>query len=255
MKRIEEINNQIEEAIEKLKRDFEDPMVLIAGDFNKKPITPALDNFPDITELGTGPTRKDEALDLLYANFNNQVATKEIRPPLVSIDGKPSDHGIIHAKYDLKNYHPFRWKIVKSRPRTTMGDRRFEEWVKNQSWTQVLDTQNANIKAEKLVEEIDRIMNYAYPTKTSKVRSSDDPWITDFIREKIDDRMFVYEREGRSALWKIHKKYTTTLIRNSKRDYYQKFTKKAITTGDSRLYFQVVGRLKDRQCPPPLLSI
>ena len=47
------------------------------------------------------------------------------------------------------------------------------------------------------------------------------------------------------------KKYTNELVRDSNEAYYKKFTERALLTKDSRLYYQVIGRLRSTETPKP----
>ena len=53
----------------------------------------------------------------------------------------------------------------------------------------------------------------------------------------------IHKRKKRTDRWKELKRQTTLLIKQSKSEYYRKYT------GDSRLYYKVVGRLKRRESP------
>ena len=47
------------------------PLIFIGGDMNRKCIGPAIDDFPDICQINSEPTRKDACLDILYSNAND----------------------------------------------------------------------------------------------------------------------------------------------------------------------------------------
>ena len=51
-----------------VKRRLDDPMVLVAGDYNQWEMEEALVDFPDIQEHGTGNTRGDRRICLLYTS-------------------------------------------------------------------------------------------------------------------------------------------------------------------------------------------
>ena len=102
-----------------------------------------------------------------------------------------------------------------------------------------------------MVGALDNLMDQVFPEKTKKIKNTDNPWITDFIWSKITSQKRIYDQEDRSTNWKQMKAYTNKLIKDSKKSYYRRFTDKAIATKDSRLYYQVVNRLKTTENPRP----
>lgn len=236
------------EEISRVKTELNDPMVVIGGDYNKKPFNMSIANFPDITVIPTGLTRKDETLNLVMTNSKSVQA--EVRDPLKSADGAlKSDHSSIFVKARFRAEHRFEWKRIRSRPKTKKGDKKFLDWINAQNWDIVRNENDPNLMAKKLVKLLDLIITEAYPVKHRKIRSTDDPWITDAIRKIIKDRMDVFKKKKRSARWKVIKKESACMIKDSKKEYYQKFTKLAAETGDPSLYYKVVNRLKDRRAP------
>ena len=121
--------------------------------------------------------------------------------------------------------------------------------MSNQDWHEILAAQCAHEKAEKLMKTFQDAMDNFFPEKTKKIRDTDDPWITDQIWRRIRTRKKKFKKEERSENSKTLKEETTRLIRESKADYYKKYTELAKETGDPALYYKVVNRLKDRQSP------
>ena len=113
----EEIMNFI-----RLESDFEDPYVIIAGDFNKMNTTSAFCNYPDIAEPEAGATHGAEALDLVFTNFDEYVTSQEIHSPLETEAKQKSDHMVVAASADLLTYDNFTWKSIRTRPKTGRRD-------------------------------------------------------------------------------------------------------------------------------------
>ena len=98
---------------------------------------------------------------------------------------------------------------------------------------------------------INEKMNDFFPYATKTIKSTDAPWMTDHILGRIKARKRVYKRNERSLSWKSHKRETNLLVKNAKRDFYQKFVKLAKETNDPSLYYKAVGRLKVGKQKPP----
>ena len=242
---LEHINNAILQA----KHDMNDPLIIVGGDFNKRDLELAVGDFPDVKIVPTRPTRGNEVLDIVATNFEELVP--EVRDPLTTEDGRPSDHKTIHIRANTLNSDRFTISRIEYRPKTKRGDKLFKRWIEQQSWTEVTHTNNASEKAAVLMGMFEQAITDFYPMKTKKIKSTDDPWITPEIKRHIRTRKRIFERERRGIDWMAKKKETDDMIRGSKKDYYEKFTSLAKENNDPSLYFKVINRLKDRQAPKP----
>ena len=70
----------INDLIHSCKSRYQDPHILVAGDWNRADTDIALCDFPSICRVPTPPTRGDEVLDII--NMNYAVTETEICPPL-----------------------------------------------------------------------------------------------------------------------------------------------------------------------------
>ena len=129
----DEIMQHIANEICKLKQDYEDSYIMIAGDFNKKNTKKAFENYLDINELEAGPTQKNEALDLVFSNFKEHVVQKKVVAPLETEQGLKSDHNTIYAEAALPASDSFSWKYITTRPKTKSGDAVFASLLCRQS--------------------------------------------------------------------------------------------------------------------------
>ena len=205
-----------------------------------------IEEFPDISETGAGATRRGAALDLTYTNFLDSMNLVQVCEHLKNDDGHPSDHDIVYVESNLKNKDRFKWIKYRTRIRNKGGDAVFSKKLREMDWSHVTREPNNNKKAELLVSTLNHLMNESYPMVTRKKKSTDDPWITPFIKSKIKTRKKCYR-------WVHLKKNTDRLIREGKKSYYEKFTELAKKTGDSALYYKVVGRLINSEAPKPFL--
>lgn len=60
--------DHIEGVVIELKRKYQDPHIIIAGDFNQWKIENNLANFSDITEVQVGCTRGTKSIDRIFLN-------------------------------------------------------------------------------------------------------------------------------------------------------------------------------------------
>ena len=73
VRRGKEALDHIEDVVLEIKRQYRDPFIMVAGDFNQWRIQDALQDFPDIREAQVGPTRKDHCIDRIFSNFGRSI--------------------------------------------------------------------------------------------------------------------------------------------------------------------------------------
>ena len=69
---------------------------------------------------------------------------------------------------------------------------------------------------------ITELTDKCFPWQNRRIRSTDDPWITDEIRRAVRTRMRKFKKFQRSRKWQAVKEETDLLIKEAKADYYQK---------------------------------
>ena len=72
----------VENAIQKFKTDLSDPIVIIAGDINRRNIDEAIGIFPDINKYEPLSSRGRYDLDIVATNINQSITACESRSPL-----------------------------------------------------------------------------------------------------------------------------------------------------------------------------
>lgn len=53
----------ISDMVSEVKRRFESPVIMVAGDWNQWDVKRVLDEHPDLAEVDHGPTREDNKID------------------------------------------------------------------------------------------------------------------------------------------------------------------------------------------------
>ena len=235
----------LSEAIAQAKSDFTDPMIFIGGDFNRRDLNKATDPYPDINLYDVPATRLGAKLNLAASNMSAKSTFK--LPPLTTFDGqKKSDHEIIAVETNIPNEDRFIWRTYTTRPRSKTADKAFMEAIKKIKWTELLANKTVNQKVESFNMTLSDLMNKFFPLKYHKVRSTDNPWISQAIRRKIRARKKIFRKHGRNKKWKRMKARTDQAIRRKKEDYYKKFKEKALLSSDPSLYYKAIRGLKDR---------
>ena len=93
---------------------YNEPLIVVAGDFNQWDISDALSHYVDIEEVRAGPTRGTRAIDRVFVNFPRAVYSGETLEPLEtdpSLDSprRQSDHKVVLVKSKLDRLKTFEW--------------------------------------------------------------------------------------------------------------------------------------------------
>ena len=102
-------------------------------------------------------------------------------------------------------------------------------------------------------QKIEDLNNKHFQWKERKVRSTDDPWITDKIRRAIKRRNRAYEKnkKKRGDRWKIFKRHTNELISEEKLKYYEHEEKKLQVFNPKAVPYKIVKDLTEPERPQP----
>ena len=172
-------------------------------------------------------------------------------PPIESEDGLKSDHGIIIAEATLRHTDRFTIRKIQVRPRTTRGNKKFEERIKSCEWESVIDAPTVDEMVERLEALTGAWMDEAFPTRTFKLKNTDLPWIIYEIKAAIKKRKRIFAKtEKRTVEWKKAKEETDKMITESKKSFFEKMKKTAVEKRSSALYYRAVSKIKDKEKPP-----
>ena len=71
---------------------------------------------------------------------------------------------------------------VTFRPLPKYGLQKFESWIKNENWSEVMNAKSPDEKAEILQNIVKSKLDETCPEKTTKVASDDQPWYTEQLK-------------------------------------------------------------------------
>ena len=87
-------------------------------------------------------------------------------------------------------------------------------------------------------------MDDFFPYKKKTIKSTDDPWMTPYIKSRIQSRKRTFDKDNRGDRWKEKKRETIELVKNAKSNYYTAHVKKAKESKDPSLHCKAVNCLK-----------
>ena len=239
----------ISDAVSEVKRKFESPVIMVAGDWNQWDVKRVLDEHPDLAEVDHGPTRGDNKIDKFLVNFQRSVVESDVLPPLDDGQGRESDHRIAFVKTKFRIIQDK--KVTYSyRHYTEAGARNFQAWVANHDFSPVLMATDVNQKLELFLACLGQKMDQFFPYKTTVKRERDPPWINPHVRALIRKRRRVYHREGRSTKWKDLMKRVRKLVKKRAANYWN-YQKKSLLKPDAgRTFFKNVKSYNCKEKPP-----
>ena len=98
-------------CVTRAKRQYTDPFVIIAGDFNQWMVEKVLADHIDIQEPLVGPTRSGRSIDQIFTNFAGSIMEARTVPPLETDNAtvKKSDHPVSLIKSNISRISPVKW--------------------------------------------------------------------------------------------------------------------------------------------------
>ena len=207
-------HNAVNKAIRAIKSKYDDPYILVAGDLNRRDIRAATSEFPNIKPILTGPTRNDAVLDVIASNFNSDLVDQGTTSPIENSQGVPSDHNTVFAQFRMQRVPAYTIQKYSYYHITKQGYEQFGDWLREQSWEGISMEKPVDQQVDRLHELFEEGMVQSFEWKTRSKKSSEPCWMTDTIREIIEDRRKMFKTDGfRATRWKILKRKTSTIIK------------------------------------------
>ena len=164
-------------AVTEAKRRYDDPLIVLAGDFNQWKVEEVSEDFPDLAEAMIGPTRGDHCIDRIFANLGTFKAAGTVPPletdPSPEAQSKKSDHMIGYITVEIPRVRPFTMMNYSYRYYSPEGDLEYGQWLAGHKWTEVLRASGSNAKTEIYQKEVTAALDRIFPLITVRRRSTD----------------------------------------------------------------------------------
>ena len=216
---------------------------IIAGDSNDLKLNNILNISPQLSQVVSGPTRlhPPAMLDPIITTLGSYYQAPIIHPPLdpdPDSNGSPSDHlmPVMTPINTINNKSSRTVRKIVVRPLPKSGLKQFEEWIKTQSWSEVLNAKTADEKAEMLHSLVKRKLDETCPEKVTKVASDDQPWFTDKLKRLDRKKRREYKKNRSSDKYKNLKKLYDTKVKAAKKSFKTKMIDDVLTSKDREWY-------------------
>ena len=202
---------------------------IISGDTNDLKLDNILNLSPNMRQLVQGVTRLDPPamLDPIISTLGCYYQQPVCLPPLDAdpdSNGSPSDHLIVVMRpINTLNNKPGRnVREVKVRPLLDSGLAKFKQWIQEQDWTEVLNAESVDNKAEQLHNMVLDKLDEFCPEKTRKISSDDQPWYTEQLKRLNRRIRREFSKKRRSKRYRKLKKLYLKKVLEAKRNFKSK---------------------------------
>ena len=244
----------IADVVLTIKNKHEEPLILVAGDFNQWDVAEALAEFSDIAEVSTPATRGDRKIDKIFTNWPDCVEEGGCCPPLQTEPDEEgqvghSDHKIQYARSRLPRREPVRWETYTYRPYSSAGEAAFLDEMAGQDWREITDCPDVNAKVDRLHDLFDDMLNKHFPLKTMRRKESDLPWLDQAARKMIKKKAAIYKAEGQSPRWEKARSRLETYLDKRQQNFLARQRDKFIGPQAHVSFFRNVKSFKSPEKP------
>ena len=248
---LEEMREALAVEVDAVTKAFKDPLVLVTGDFNHREFGAALNEVGDFDVLGTGPTRGESTIDLVYTNAVNAHVDTRVLPPLESIRGTTSDHRCVYTEVKFPPERNYVWTTQLRRTRDERREKAFAEDMLNRDWGPLTCAENVDVMVGILEEAISELTDRHFPLVRVRKRSNESPWITKKIRRLWKRKIRLYKKAGKSPAWWE----TERVLQESIADARTGFVEKMLEEGNNGKSFYAATKKLSTAAATPQWSV
>ena len=236
--------NYVNDALLALTSKYDDPYIMVGGDFNRRDFKEATRDHPSVKLITTGPTRNHATLDLVGSNCNEDVINSGTVAPIRSSEGTHTDHKTVFVRFRIPRVPSYTIQSYSYHHVDESGHKKFGEWLAKQDWSQL----KSDMSTDELVEELHQLLgcgvSECYRFITRKKKSSEPPWMSDWIRDLIADRRRVFRTDTKRSLrWRVIKKKTRRIIKTRRNKFNTHQIDKLKADTNPRNFFHHVNGL------------
>ena len=245
--------DHLNKVILHIKQSHQDPYLLLAGDFNQWNVEQAIQDYDELVEIDTPPTRDNRRIDRIFTNWNEDITDFRCVPPLetegTAESRSQSDHNIQYACARLTKKEPIKWEIFTHRPYREKNADAFVADLAQVDWTPVYQQYHTNDMAGEYQAVIDDLMDKHFPVKTTKRKENDLPWLNGVALRMIKKKKAIYKAEGKSERWERHCTKTEDYIEKRRQGFLQRQREKFSGPDAARQFFKNVKAFKTAEKP------
>ena len=183
-------------------------------------------------------------------NCLESVVQKRTCHPLEGENGQVSDHKIVLVELKLPRPKSYSWDVHEYLQITEADTKKFLDTVNSLSWTELTAAWPDQDKmAEIFTDTLSSILMNCFRWKRVRRRSTDKPWISDALRDRIRRRTAVFWLEGRSELWKRLDRGIKKTINYRKNKYEERMALKLEQSGRTGQWYSIYKYIASDDMP------
>ena len=246
---LQHINNLVLE----IKRKSNEPYIVVAGDFNQWNIAESLEDYPDISEVPSPPTREDRKIDLIFTNWCEDIHDSGCLPPLET-EGENrtktySDHSIQYMLSRVLKKPQVKWESFSYRPYNERAAEGFIRELSLVDWSVVYNEIGSNNMAVKFQQVLDDLTHTHFPLRTVRRKEDDLPWYDSVARKMSKKKLAIYRSEGKSERWEAQCSKLESRLEGRQQVYLQRQRDKMMGPEASKNFFKNVRAYKSADRP------
>lgn len=202
------------ESMDLLHTKYPDIGFAIMGDFNRMTVNNIVKNC-NLKQLVKFPTRGNATLDLIMSNFSFHYRD----PVPMSALGK-SDHVCVLWRPEVQGIGIKHQSTKRTyRPMKDSQLREFGMWIQELDWSNVLQAENTQQKADALYESLQGAVDTFFPMQTVKVHNNNKPWMSQRVKSLVKKRQVAF-RSGKVEVYNKLRNKVQREIKKAKVNFY-----------------------------------
>ena len=222
-----------------LKSKYEDPYIVVCGDFNRRDFKLATREYPDIKPVTTEATRGNTVLDIIGTNMNASLIDQGVVAPIVSETDMATDHATVYCQFRMPRVPAYTVQNYSYLHMTDQGHEAFGEWLQKVDWSSLYSLKTVNEAVDELHKKFEEGLELSYKRMTRKKKSSEPCWMTEWLRKDIAARRRIFrtDKHSRSDRWKKVKAKISRQVRKRKKNHDQFILQKFINESNPGKFF------------------
>ena len=230
--------NHIQSNVDTFLRNHLNGLVLITGDFN--PLSTGLDEkmikrLASLSQIINVKTRGDAILDWCLTNVKKSFFEQVQLPQLGT-----SNHNSILIQTRIPRLQNLDNSSIFKRDLRPSNLQRFSQWITSYDWPSILQTEDYELKYKKFHEAITNMLEKLLPIKPTRVRQSNNPWMTPSLKCSILKRQRMLHKYGKSSVtFKYWRNKAIVDVKSARTKYYSSSVSKLKHSNPSKWWKEV----------------
>ena len=229
------MNEYLTVGLDSVLEDFPSAGVFVIGDFNKMKLNLLCSRF-NLKKVVRSPTRGTNVLDQIITNMSELYNEVAHLPPI----GRSDHQCLLYHPNAKENIKPCSRKVRLMKPNKLIS---LGVKLDQEDWNPVFNAQDIDEKVDKFTTIVTQLLDDILPETTIRTHVSDKPWMTSFIKRKIEARQRAFSSRDVIKYKELCDKIKT-LIKKAEKEYYDSKVGSQRNYNPARWYkdiFQLAG--------------